>query len=58
MSAELLERFAAAAREHYAPLLIEAKVWALKAQLEPIVINRVLSDTKAFLSLSDTAIPA
>ena len=40
-SAELLEKFADAAREHYAPLLIEARVWALKAQLEPIVITRV-----------------
>ena len=39
-SAELLEKFADAAREHYAPLLIEARVWALKARLEPIVITR------------------
>ena len=57
-SAELLEKFADAAREHYAPLLIEARVWALKARLEPIVITRVLSDTRSFLSFPGTAISA
>lgn len=57
-SAELLEKFAETAREHYAPLLIEARVWALKAQLEPIVIGRVLSETRSFLSVPVRAISA
>ena len=57
VSAELLEKFADAAREHYAPLLIEARVWALKAQLEPIAMAGI-SDTRSFLSFPGTAISA
>ena len=53
-SAALLEKFADTAREHYGPLLIEARIWALKAELEPIAIKRVLSDTRSLLSPADT----
>ena len=40
-----------AAVEQYTPLLVEARLWAMKARIEPEVNERVLEATRSFLAL-------
>ena len=46
---DIMNRFVRAAFDHYAPLVIDARMAALRATLEPQVVHRVLSDTRKVL---------
>lgn len=47
---EVLTKFVEVAVEQYTPMLVEARLWSMKARLEQTVIQRVLQDTRAFLT--------
>lgn len=51
LSAEVYTKFVEAAVEQYTPLVVEARLWAMKSRLEPGVNDRVLEGTRSFLSL-------
>ncbi len=51
LAADVLTRFVEAAVEQYTPLIVEARLWAMKARLEADVTQRVLADTRKFLTL-------
>jgi len=49
LAEDIMNRFVQAAVNHYAPLVIEARMAALRAKLEAKVVHRVLSDTRKVL---------
>ena len=51
LAGEVLAKFVEAAVEQYTPLVVEARLWAMKARLEPSVNERVLAGTRSFLEL-------
>jgi hypothetical protein len=51
LASEVLAKFVEAAVEQYTPLIVEARLWAMKARLEEEVTARVLEDTRSFLTL-------
>jgi hypothetical protein len=51
LAAEIYTQFVEAAVEQYTPLIVEARLWAMKARLEPVVTERVLEGTRSFLAL-------
>ena len=50
-AAEIYTKFVQAAVEQYTPLIVEARLWTMKAKLEPVVTERVLEGTRSFLRL-------
>jgi hypothetical protein len=51
LAGQVLAKFVEAAVEQYTPLIVEARLWAMKARLEANVTERVLDDTRSFLAL-------
>jgi hypothetical protein len=51
LSTEIYTKFVEAAVEQYTPLIVEARLWAMKARIEPAVNERVLEGTRSFLRL-------
>jgi hypothetical protein len=49
MATDVLAKFVEAAIEQYTPMVVEARLWAMKARLEGSVTQRVLGDTRSFL---------
>jgi hypothetical protein len=49
LAEDIMNRFVQAAVNHYAPLVIESRMAALRAKLEAKVVHRVLSDTRKVL---------
>jgi hypothetical protein len=53
LAGQVLTKSVEAAVEHYTPLIVEARLWAMKARLEPEVTERVLAGTRSFVALPD-----
>ncbi|HOC43803.1 MAG TPA: hypothetical protein PKJ99_12380 [Thermoanaerobaculales bacterium] len=51
IATDVLRKFIEAAVEQYTPLIVEARLWAMKARLELEVTERVLADTRALMAL-------
>jgi hypothetical protein len=51
LTREVYSKFVEAAVEQYTPLIVEARLWAMKARIEPAVNERVLDGTRSFLNL-------
>ena len=49
MAADVLTKFVEAAVEQFTPMIIEARLWVMKARLEATITQRVLDDTRSCL---------
>jgi hypothetical protein len=52
MVTQVMERFLEATRDQYAPLVVDARLAAMRSKLEAQLVRRVLADTQKFLEAS------